>query len=272
MGVMSYEETPDVSCMAVTPACSKGALGTWRSQCSARTLSRDHAAFEEGTSSLVNRRGRGVCRSVLKLRRGFGKTHEGKPRSEPDWGNPTVRDRRGACGIVVSMGAGLRPNGKLLDRPPDPAVTCAPHFYPDRARACGYHTSFHLLLLFVVSALLAALAGCLMAACSGVVAPDVFSPLLATEVILWVAVGGRGTIGGPVIAAVAFTLLKQRVSSYSTELWPLLLGALFLGCVLFLPDGLRARKAAINLRRFWRAMTARRALSGRAVREEGGNG
>lgn len=134
MGVMSYEETPDVSCMAVTPACSKGALGTWRSQCSARTLSRDHAAFEEGTSSLVNRRGRGVCRSVLKLRRGFGKTHEGKPRSEPDWGNPTVRDRRGACGIVVSMGAGLRPNGKLLDRPPDPAVTCAPHFYPDHLR------------------------------------------------------------------------------------------------------------------------------------------
>ena len=109
MGVMSYEETPDVSCMAVTPACSKGALGTWRSQCSARTLSRDHAALEAGTSSLVNRRGRGVCRSVLKLRRESGKTHEGKPRSEPDWGNPTVRDRRGACGIVVSMGAGLRP-------------------------------------------------------------------------------------------------------------------------------------------------------------------
>jgi len=134
VGVMSYEETLDVSCMAVTPACSKGALGTWRSQCSARTLSRDHAALEAGTSSLVNRRGRCVCRSVLKLRRESGKTHEGKPRSEPDWGNPTVRDRRGACGIVVSMGAGLRPNGKLLDRPPDPAVTCAPHFYPDHMR------------------------------------------------------------------------------------------------------------------------------------------
>ena len=88
MGVMSYEETLDVSCMAVTPACSKGALGTWRPQCSARTLSRDHAALEAGTSSLVNRRGRCVCRSVLKLRRESGKTHEGKPRSEPDWGKP----------------------------------------------------------------------------------------------------------------------------------------------------------------------------------------
>ena len=134
MGVTSYEEMLDISCTAVTPACSKGALGTWRSQCSARTLSRDHAALEAGTSSLVNRRGRGACRSVLKLRRGSGKIHEGQPRSEPDWGNPTVRDRRGACGIVVSMGAGLRPNGKLLDRPPDPAVTCAPHFYPDHLR------------------------------------------------------------------------------------------------------------------------------------------
>ena len=134
MGVTSYEETLDVSCMAVTPPRSKGALGTWRSQCGARTLSRDHAVLEAGTSSLVNQRGRGVCMSGLELRRESGQTHEGKPRSEPDWGNPTVRDRRGACGIVVSTGAGLRPSGKLLDRPPDPAVMCAPHFYPDPPR------------------------------------------------------------------------------------------------------------------------------------------
>ena len=131
MGVMSYEETLDVSCKVVIPPRSKGALGAWRSQCGARTLSRDHAALEAGTSPLVNQRGRGVCRSVLEPRRVSGQTHGGKPRSEPDWGKPTVRDRRGACGIVVSMGAGLRPNGKLLDKPPDPAVTCAPHFYPD---------------------------------------------------------------------------------------------------------------------------------------------
>ena len=135
MEVTFYEETLDVSCMAVTPPRSKGALGTWRSQCSARTLSRDHVALEVGTSSwLANQRERGVCRSVLKLRRESGKAHEGQPGSEPDWGNPTVRDRRGACGNVVSTGAGLRPNGKLLDKPPDPAVTCAPHFYPDPLR------------------------------------------------------------------------------------------------------------------------------------------
>jgi len=43
--------------------------------------------------------------SVLELRRDSGKAHEGKPRSEPDWGKPTVRDRRGACGNVVAIGS-----------------------------------------------------------------------------------------------------------------------------------------------------------------------
>ena len=113
--------------------CVRWYVGSSRQGC--QTLSRDHVALEVGTSSwLANQRERGVCRSVLKLRRESGKAHEGQPGSEPDWGNPTVRDRRGACGIVVSTGAGLSPSGKLLDRPPDPAVMCAPHFYPDRTR------------------------------------------------------------------------------------------------------------------------------------------
>ncbi|CAN7638056.1 branched-chain amino acid ABC transporter permease [Caballeronia sp. LjRoot29] len=126
-----------------------------------------------------------------------------------------------------------------------------------RAKACGYHTSFHLLSVFVVSAVLAAIAGGLMASCSGVVAPDVFSPLLATEVILWVAIGGRGGTGGPVVAAVALTLLKQTIASYSTDGWPLILGGLFLACVLFMPNGLRVRGLAAAIRRILRAKSNR---------------
>ena len=134
MEVMFCEETPDVSCMTVTPACSEGALGTWRSQGGPRTLRRVKPAFEAGTRSCVNQRGRGVCMSVLEFRRESGKAHEGKPRSEPERGNPAFRDRRGACGNVAATGAGLRPIGKPLDRPPDPTVACAPHFYPDLFR------------------------------------------------------------------------------------------------------------------------------------------
>lgn len=126
-----------------------------------------------------------------------------------------------------------------------------------RATACGYHTSFHLLLVFVASAVLAAIAGALMAACSGVVAPDVFSPVLATEVILWVAIGGRGRIGGPVAAAVVLTLLRQTVSSYSTDGWPLILGGLFLACVLFMPNGLRPDGLLKAARRAGRAIRSR---------------
>ena len=126
-----------------------------------------------------------------------------------------------------------------------------------RAQACGYHTSWHLLRVFMASAAMAAVAGVLMAACSGVVAPDVFSPVLATEVILWVAVGGRGTLGGPVAAAVALTLFKQSVSSFSTEWWPLMLAALFLGCILFLPNGVRMRGMATHAYRFARRCATR---------------
>ena len=138
-----------------------------------------------------------------------------------------------------------------------------------RARACGYHTSRHLLLVFVASAGLAAVAGTLMAACSGVVAPDVFSPVLATEVILWVAIGGRGTLGGPVLAAIVLTLLKQAVSSVSTDGWPLLLGALFLGCVLFLPNGVRLGGLTAGVHRLGRIRRGRRHLH-RTERVEGG--
>ena len=60
MGVTFYEETLDVSCTAVTPPCSKGALGTWRSQCGARTQCREHAALEARTSLWVNQRFGGV--------------------------------------------------------------------------------------------------------------------------------------------------------------------------------------------------------------------
>ncbi|MDR8394874.1 MAG: branched-chain amino acid ABC transporter permease [Paraburkholderia sp.] len=122
-----------------------------------------------------------------------------------------------------------------------------------RAKACGYHTASHLLLVLVVSAMLAALAGALMGACSGVVAPDVFSPLLSTEVILWVAIGGRGKTGGPVAAAVVLTLVKQVVSSYSTDGWPLILGGLFLVCVLFLPNGVRVSGIVRAARRISRS-------------------
>src|SRR5512135_3910982 len=69
-----------------------------------------------------------------------GKACTGEPRSEPDSGNPTVRDRRGASGNMV-MGVGLRPATKVLDEPPDPTAH-ASEIYPDCCKICSKDLSF----------------------------------------------------------------------------------------------------------------------------------
>lgn len=93
-----------------------------------------------------------------------------------------------------------------------------------RLRALGYDTSGRLLGVFVVSSMIAALAGALYAGVSGFVAPDLVGLLLSTQAIVWVAVGGRGTLLGPVLGAFFVTRLQTEVSGISYALWPLLMG------------------------------------------------
>lgn len=107
-----------------------------------------------------------------------------------------------------------------------------------RAQTLGHNTSLHLLVVFVISAMLAALAGGIYATGTGFVAPDMIGLLLSTEVIVWVAVGGRGTLLGAFIGAFIVTRLQQEISSIDTKLWPLAIGAFFIAMVFLFPDGL----------------------------------
>ncbi|MGI3171137.1 branched-chain amino acid ABC transporter permease [Pseudooceanicola sp. C21-150M6] len=109
-----------------------------------------------------------------------------------------------------------------------------------RARNFGYATDFHLTVVFTAGGALAGFAGALFAAASGVIAPDIFSPLMSTMAIIWVAVGGRGTLLGPVIGAIGLNLAQNELSSISVSLWPLILGVIFLAMVLFMPGGLQS--------------------------------
>ena len=106
-----------------------------------------------------------------------------------------------------------------------------------RARSLGYNTSLHLLVVFVLSAAMAALAGALYAVVSGYVAPDLVGLLLSTEIIVWVAVGGRGTLIGPMIGAFLIIRLQQKVSSIEPRLWPMIIGVFFVALVFLFPDG-----------------------------------
>jgi branched-chain amino acid transport system permease protein len=110
-----------------------------------------------------------------------------------------------------------------------------------RAQALGHNTSLHLLVVFVVSAAIAALGGGLYASTVGFVAPDIVGLTLSTQAIVWVAIGGRGTLIGPILATVFVIWLEQKISSIDTKLWPLAIGGLFILAVFVFPNGILAK-------------------------------
>jgi len=115
-----------------------------------------------------------------------------------------------------------------------------------RASALGHNVTLRLLATFVVSAGLAGLAGALYVCMAGLVAPDLSGLLLSTEVIVWVAVGGRGTLIGPIVGAIVIQRAQQTISTLNPSLWPLLLGCIFVVIVFVLPDGILSVYARLS--------------------------
>lgn len=109
--------------------------------------------------------------------------------------------------------------------------------HEERARALGHNTSLIILLVFTFSAMLSGLAGAIYVSATGFVAPDMIGLILSTNVILWVVVGGRGTLLGPIIGAFVVIRLQQSISSINTNLWPLILGVFFVLVVFLFPKG-----------------------------------
>jgi urea transport system permease protein len=115
-----------------------------------------------------------------------------------------------------------------------------------RARFSGYQVESYKLWLFVFSAMLAGLAGALFVPQVGIINPGEFSPLNSIELVVWVAVGGRGTLFGAITGAFAVNYAKTWFTSAWPEAWLFALGALFVLVTLLLPRGivglLRRRK------------------------------
>ena len=98
--------------------------------------------------------------------------------------------------------------------------------------------------MFVLGAVLSALAGGVYATIVGIVSAPLFGFLFSTQMVIWVAVGGRGTIIGPIIGAIGLSFVTSELSaSYPTE-WALFLGLLFVAVVVFVPTGSSRRRAA----------------------------
>jgi len=107
-----------------------------------------------------------------------------------------------------------------------------------RVRFLGYDTTHVKLTVFVLSAMLAGLAGALYVPLIGIINPGEFSPGNSIEAVIWVAVGGRGTLIGALLGAFSVNAVKTWLTSVAPDLWLFVLGGLFIAVTLFLPRGL----------------------------------
>jgi urea transport system permease protein len=108
----------------------------------------------------------------------------------------------------------------------------------DRARFVGYRVEHYKLWVFVLSAALAGIAGALYVPQVGIINPGEFAPLNSIELVIWVAIGGRGTLYGAAAGAVLVNYAKSYFTAVMPEAWLFALGALFVLVTVFLPRGL----------------------------------
>ncbi len=107
-----------------------------------------------------------------------------------------------------------------------------------RTRFVGYQVERFKLWLFVFSAVLAGIAGALYVPQVGIINPSEFAPLNSIELVIWVAVGGRGMLYGAVLGALLVNYAKTYFTAAFPDLWLFALGALFVLVTIFLPKGL----------------------------------
>jgi len=128
-----------------------------------------------------------------------------------------------ACRYVVNSRAGR--------------VVAAVRDAESRTRFIGYRVENYKLWVFVFSAVIAGIAGALYVPQVGIINPNEFEPLKSIEVVIWVAIGGRGTLYGAVAGAALVNYAKTAFSTALPSAWLYFLGLLFVLSTLFLPRG-----------------------------------
>ncbi len=119
----------------------------------------------------------------------------------------------------------------------------------NRVLFSGYATARYKLFVFVLVAAITGVAGALYVPQVGIINPSEMTPEKSLEAVVWVAVGGRGTLLGPILGALFVNALKSWATRAAPELWLYIIGGLFIVVVLFLPGGLISLPA--KFRSFW---------------------
>ena len=119
-----------------------------------------------------------------------------------------------------------------------------------RVMFSGYNPLGYKLTIWVISAVMCAVAGALYVPQVGIINPSEMSPAQSIEIAIWAAVGGRATLIGPIVGAFAVNGAKSWLTVAAPEFWLYFLGALFIAVTLFLPGGimglLREPRSVLN--------------------------
>ena len=108
-----------------------------------------------------------------------------------------------------------------------------------RTRFLGYRVEHYKLVVWTLSACMAGVAGALYVPQVGIINPGEFEPANSIEIVVWVAVGGRGTLVGPIVGAAFVNFAKTWFTSGAlAPYWLFVLGGLFVAVTLFLPKGI----------------------------------
>jgi urea ABC transporter permease protein UrtC len=107
-----------------------------------------------------------------------------------------------------------------------------------RVEFLGYDARLHKLIAFSIGGALAGIAGCLFTAWGNFVSPTAFSVVQSAQIIIWLMVGGAGTLLGPVIGAMAISWLTVKIGTQQTVNANVVLGAILLVFVLLVPKGI----------------------------------
>jgi urea transport system permease protein len=139
-----------------------------------------------------------------------------------------------------------------------------------RTRFLGYRVESYKLFVFTLSACMAGVAGALYVPQVGIINPSEFSPANSIEAVIWVAIGGRGTLIGAALGAVVVNYAKTYFTSgFLAPYWLFLLGGLFVAVTLFLPRGIVGTINHWMERRRDKAMAAASPAADSAAAEDG---
>lgn len=106
-----------------------------------------------------------------------------------------------------------------------------------RSRFLGYRVEHYKLFVFVLSAMLAGIAGALFVPQAGIINPTQFEPVFSIEVVIWVALGGRGTLYGAIIGGLVVNYTKSFYTGAMPEMWLFVLGGIFVVSTIYANKG-----------------------------------